>query len=205
MQGLRPEHMPPNYPLTLREQMGLLIETSRARTPHSYYRVFQLIYFFQGVFSCFYHVELCDDEHQSYSYRHRESDNFLRMTSLCCECVFCPTWIFSHAHRPSGKCTTKCSARPVYRPIKLLVSANNHDCFNHIDQFPHYFVRRMLLQYPPMPFSPFFKTSDHHRISANIIENGTKYLKMQMKSLERPSNIDCEELAEENVLQLFAL
>lgn len=191
---LRPENLPRQYPLNLKEQFGLLMETRRAAVPHSYYRIFQLIYFFQGVFSSYFHIELCKEDHQPYAYRHKPSDTFLRMTSFCCECVFCPLWVFEHTHRPSKKCNAKCSARPVYRPVKMPVLFNDHNCFDHIDIFPPYFVRRMLLQYPNMPFSPFFRTPDHHRISANIIKNGTKYLEEQMKEVLKPSNVEAENL-----------
>lgn len=200
----RPEDLPRNCPLTLREQFGLLTEASRNGLPHSYYRIFQLVYCVQGFFSSYFHVELCKDEHQMVSYRHKDSDKFLRITSLCCECVFCPRWIFEHYHMPSKKCNPKCSIRPVYRPVKTLVTEADHDCFNHIDRFPPYFVRRMLLQYPPTPFSPFFQTEDHYRISSNILMNGLKPFEEQMRSMQKSSDIEMENL-DVNLSDLFTL
>lgn len=190
-ENFRPEDMPRHFGLTLREQYGLLLETSRNRTPPcSYYKVIRLIYIYQGILSCYSHWELCGTAHQACAYRHRPSDQFLRMASMCCECVFCPTFIIEHHHRPSKPCSQNCDIRPVYKPRNQTLTPRPHDCRTHIDHFPPYFVRRMLLNYPTMPFSPFFATSDDYRISASILENGLKGIERWISKQKFEPEID---------------
>lgn len=209
-ENFRPEDMPREFGLTVREQHGLLLETTRNRDPpcsfyqapwRSFYKVLQLIYVYQGIFSSYFHIELCDTAHQSCAYRHSPSDRFLRMTSMCCECFFCPMFIIEHYHRPSKPCTHKCDIRPVHRPRKLPITLRNHSCAAHIDNFPPYFVRRILLNYPAMPFSPFFSTEDDYRISANIMENGLKGIEDLVAEQEEETKDDFE--VDVNISSLF--
>lgn len=190
----RPENMPPHHPLTLRECMGLVYERKQTRVPpRAYYIITQLVYFYQGLFSTFFHISLCDVTHQIYHYRHVPSDRYLKSASWCRECRGCPNWIYEHFHRPSKPCTEKCSARPVWRP-PAVISHNGHDCRDHICNNPLWYHRRYIEEYPELPYSPFFETFDQFRISRQIAQNGVKPLISKLvMSLKRVS-IDKEDI-----------
>lgn len=184
--------MPPHFPLTLRECMGLMYEKKISNVPpRSYYIVIQLIYLYQGLYSTFFHISLCEVHHQIYHYRHPPSDQYFRNASWCRECRMCPNWVYEHHHRPSRPCTVKCSARPVYRP-PAVIQHDGHECRNHICSNPLWYHRPHIEEYPGLPFSPFYETSDHFRISRQIARNGVKPLVQYLVQSLRKVNTEEE-------------
>lgn len=186
--------MPPHHPLNLRETMGLAYERWNKRVPPmAFYLITQLVYFYQGFHSSFIHITLCESWHQIYQYRHKPSDQYFRAASWCRECTICPNWIYEHFHLPSKQCTVKCSARPVYRP-PLIITHHAHECRDHICAIPLWYHRQNLEEYPPLPYSPFYATFDHFRISRQIAQNGVKPLIQSLAYLLQTSEIQGEEI-----------
>ena len=185
MENVRPERIPRRLRTKL-EQAGLEIERHfQIKTPpFSYYLVTQLVYNFLGQTTDYFHFSLCKEKHQSYSYRHAPSDQFMRMASLCMECGVCPSEVVEHAHPPGQPCTIRCDSRLVYRPKNQLITCCGHNCIAHVGAFPIFYSRQVLFpdEYPEkMPYSPFFQRREDFRRSKKIAKQCTKAADKQVQ------------------------
>lgn len=185
MEQVRPENIPEKL-RTQQEQAGLDYEATHTRTPPlAFYAITQIIYSYFGLHVDYFHFALCKAEHQLYHYRHRPSDSFLRMGSFCCECSKCPQRVIEHAHPPGYHCNIKCNSRLVYRPGKQLISICGHNCWTHVEPFPTFFSRPLIPIYPTnMPFSPYFKTKEAFRHSANLAKRTARPAEKMVKMAE---------------------
>lgn len=181
----RPEDIPPKF-RTSKEQAGLDYENVHQRTPPiSFYVVTQILFSYFGLHTDYYYIELCDKDHQFYQYRHRQSDQFLRMASFCYDCQTCPHSVVEHAHAPGQPCTVKCDSRVVYRPGGQAITLCGHHCWSHVEPFPTFFSRQLIPEYPKkMAFSPFFASRDEFRHAKKLAKKTMQPAQKMVKTLE---------------------